>query len=201
MSILGEQAGSVVVTIAVIAILYALIASGVGWAAGCSAIISDAGLGDKSKILGHKHPKFGTSDYAFYIVGGVGILFTIAMYMGGDSVNTIFDMMFSFSSIIFLASYAFMYPSLARLRRVDPDCKRPFAVPKALVWYASYLPAIMIVIAMVVFSLPSNGGDLGTSLLINWGGFALVSLVGFGIYLNGKRREKAEAPSVATSEE
>ncbi len=197
----GESAGNAITTVAIIGMVYALCASGIGWAMGSSNIIAAAGLGEKSKIFGHTHPKFGTPDYAFYIVGGVGCLFTVGMFMGGDSINAVFDIMFSFSSIIYLSSYAFMYPALIKLRSVDPDRPRPFKVPgKFGLIYAGLFPCACIILAMVSFSLPANGGDLMSSLAINWGGFGLITLIGFLLYLNGKRNEKAQAAVAQKSE-
>lgn len=194
-SVFGS-ASKIITSIVVIGIIYGLLASGIGWAFGTANVISSAGLGEKSAILGHKNKKFGTPDFAYLIVGIAGTLYTISSYSGSSSVNAIYDVIFSFSSILFMAPYLFMYPAVIKLRYCDPNHERPYKIPggKIGLWLSGILPAICVAFAMVSLSLPKSttANPLAYELQI-WGGFFIIVLIGIGLHFNGIRRAKKAA--------
>ncbi|QAT42774.1 APC family permease [Aminipila luticellarii] len=195
-SIGGEALGKVLTSLIVIAIVYGLAASGIAWAFGTSAVISSAGLGEKSAILGHKNKKYGTPDYAYLIMGIFGTAYTVLSFAGGDSINAIYDFIFCFSSMLFMTPYVFMYPSLIRLRKIDPDRERPYKVPGGNigVWVCGLLPTISVIFAIVGLSLPAEGvANPGMQLLKSWGGFAVITLIGILLHYNGERKAKKAA--------
>lgn len=190
-SIFGGASG-IITSIVVIGILYGLLASGIGWAFGTANVISSAGLGEKSAILGHKNKKFGTPDFAYLIVGIAGTLYTISSYAGGSSVNAIYVVIFSFSSILFMTPYLFMYPAVIKLRYVDPDHERPYKIPggKVGLWLSGILPAICVAGAMIGLSLPGNNPNPVLYECKVWGGFVIIVLIGIVLHYNGIRRAK-----------
>lgn len=195
--IFGSSA-NIITSLVVICIIYGLLASGIGWAFGTANVISSAGLGDKSAILGHKNKKFGTPDYAYLIVGIAGTIYTISSYSGGSSINAIYALIFSFSSILFMVPYLFMYPAVIKLRYNDPEHERPYKIPGGMlgVWLSGILPAVCVAGSMIALSLP--GSNEKNPFLYEcklWGGFTVIVLIGVALHYNGIRKAKKKQES------
>lgn len=187
----------------VIASLYAMLASGIAWALGSSYVISTTGLDQRSKILGHYSKKFGTPDSAYIISAIVGTIYVLFNYLGGDSVQSIFWVIFSFSSMVYLAPYVLMFPAVIKLRYKEPNTERPYKIPggKIGLWVFGLLPTLGTIFAIIGFALPKDPTiDVLPYELKMWGGFALVVLIGVVIYFNSKRRAKKEAKAVAATQ-
>lgn len=186
----GPGFGKVIGALIVIAIIYALCASGIGWAFGTANVIASAGLGEKSAILGHTNKKFGTPDYAYLIMGIVGTIYTFFSYKGGSNVEAVANFIFSFSTILFMFPYVFMYPSVIALRKKDPDHVRPYKIPGGNVglWLAGAVPAVIVVISMICLTIPEDGNMM--TMVKTWLGFLAVVVVGVIIYINGERKNK-----------
>ncbi|MBV7276087.1 amino acid permease [Clostridium sp. PL3] len=186
---------SFVSTLIVIAFIYAMVASGIGWALGTSYVISTTGLDQQSKILGHINKKYGTPDYVYMITAAFGTVYVVFNYMGGSNVQAIFWVIFSFSSMVFLAPYLFMYPAVIKLRYTEPDLERPYKIPGGMlgVWFCGGITTLSIISAIVCFSLPPAGTENPLIYELKmWGGFATVVLFGVGLYLKNARKAKQE---------
>lgn len=189
-SVGGAGFGKVIGTLIVVAIIYALCASGIGWAFGTANVISAAGLGEKSAILGHTNKKFGTPDYAYLIMGIVGTVYTFFSYKGGSNVEAVANFIFAFSTILFMFPYVFMYPSVIALRKKDPDHERLYKIPGGNVglWLAGVVPSAVVVVSMVCLTIPTDGNMM--TMVKTWAGFLAVVVVGVIIYFNGERKHK-----------
>lgn len=186
---------SFLATIIVIAFIYAMVASGIGWALGTSNVIASTGLDQQSKILGHYNKKYGTPDYAYIITAVFGTIYVAFNYMGGSNIQSIFWVIFSFSSMIFLAPYLFMYPAVIKLRYKEPNVERPYKIPGGIIgtWICGLLPTIGIVFAIICFALPPAGTkNVLVYELKMWGGFAVVILFGVALYLKNLKKAKKD---------
>ncbi|AKN31601.1 amino acid permease [Clostridium carboxidivorans P7] len=184
---------SFVSTLIVIAFIYAMIASGIGWALGTSYVISTTGLDQQSKILGHINKKYGTPDYVYIITAAFGTVYVAFNYLGGSNIQAIFWVIFSFSSMIFLAPYLFMYPAVIKLRYKEPDIERPYKIPGGMVgvWFCGGITTLGIIGSIIGFSMPpaETVNPLMYELKM-WVGFAIVVLFGVGLYLKNARKAK-----------
>ncbi|HHY94142.1 MAG TPA: APC family permease, partial [Firmicutes bacterium] len=87
-------------------VLFTFLANMVTWSIGANRVIAATGLDKKvPSLLGHKHPKYHTPDYAYYIMGVVGTVLVIGNYVGSENVQNVFWTLFALSSIVFLLPY------------------------------------------------------------------------------------------------
>ena len=137
-SVLGAAAGPTFAIVA-IGVLFTFLGNMVTWSIGANESIAATGMDATAPgIFGHKHPKNGTPDYAFYLMGAIATALTIATYALFGTNDGIFWAIFTVSSIVFLLPYLLMFPSIVVLRRKFPDHPRPYKVPGgntgALIW-------------------------------------------------------------------
>lgn len=188
-------------TIMTLAVLYCLLASAIAWLMGANHVMVATGLDQKSKILGHVHPKYGTPDYAYYIVGIFGTIYTILNYLGGSGVQSIFWVIFAFSSIMYMIPYLVMFLSVIKLRYVESEIDRPYKIPggKAGVWICGILAEIGMIITIVSFSFPPEGTEnVFMYELTMWGG--LIATMAIGVFLTisaNKKKKKLELKDAA----
>jgi len=166
--------------------LYAFMFS---WAYGANCVISATGLDKKVKILGHRHPKHESPDYAFYTMGFVGTLLLLGNSVGLKSVQQIFWTIFALASVLFLLPYLLMFPAVLKLRKKEPETERPFRIPggKIGLWITVILGEFFILLACIFFFVPPKATEnvfrYELSLVLG----ILVTLgIGVLIHLRGK---------------
>jgi amino acid transporter len=129
------------------------------WAYGANCVIAETGLDKKVKFLGHKHPKHGSPDYAFTIMGVIGSVLIIGNSIGMQNIQQIFWTIFALSSVIFLLPYLLMFPAVIKLRALHPGRERPYSIPfgKIGLWITVFCGEFFILIAVFFFFIPPKG--------------------------------------------
>ncbi|HHU08295.1 MAG TPA: amino acid permease [Clostridiaceae bacterium] len=140
---------TVIFTILILASIITLVANMITWALGANESFMAADLDKRSKLLGHRHKKFGTADNLYYIMGIVSTILIILNYALSGDANDIFWTIFSFASIVFLANYLFMFPAALKLKYTD-DTPRAYSVPggKFGMWVAVILCFFFVALAI-----------------------------------------------------
>jgi len=176
--------------------LLSFVANMVTWSLGANRVIAATGL-DKQvpSVLGHKHPKYDTPDYAYYIMGMVSTILIIGNYAGSENVQNIFWTLFALSSIVFLIPYLFMFPAIIILRHKFPEKVRPFRVPggKLGLWLCAILGEFFILLACIFFFIPPEGTEnvlMHEAYLV--GGTIVSILIGLYIYWRGQMTLRAQ---------
>lgn len=156
---LGDSAiARAVVTALGIGALFCFFASLIPWTIGANlAAAESAQQGDLPKIFAHTHPERGTPTGAAMLTSVVGTVFTLG-YAGlfsltDGAIDDVFWNLFAFSSVIFLLPYVVMMLAFGKLRRIDPDRRRPYRVPggRAATWVITWLPTVLLALAAVFF--------------------------------------------------
>lgn len=189
-SVFGGAQRPVFVVIVIIAAL-TLVANMVSWSMGACEVLSAARLDKRSRLLGHRNKKYGTSDGLYIIMGLIATALLVLNFALSGDANEAFWTILSFSFVIFLLPYLFMFPACARLRRTDPDTPRPYRVPggKFGLWLSVGLCEL--VVAVCIFFLFKDAGA-GLPLWTLIIGTALTTLVGMLLYRSGKKGSAAE---------
>jgi len=194
-SVLGAAAGPVFVVVA-LGVLFTFIGNMVTWSIGANESIAATGM-DKTApgVFGHKHPRNGTPDYAFYLMGIIATVVTIITYALFGNNEGIFWAIFSLSSVVFLLPYLLMFPTIVVLRKKFPNQQRPYVVPggKAGAWIWSLLCEAGILFTLALFFLaPPEGTPLGAFYAITVGGTVISVAVGFWLYAHAKKAKTLE---------
>lgn len=173
-------------------LLATFLANMVTWSLGANRVIATAGLDRQvPSVLGHIHPRYGSPDYAYIMMGMVATILAVGNYLTFTSVASVFWTIFALSSVVFLLPYLLMFPAFLTLRLRRPDQPRPFAVPggAAGAWICTILGEFFILIAVVFFFLPpGETTDVWAYEIQLIGGTLLTILAGVVIYAQGRRR-------------
>jgi amino acid transporter len=168
------------------------------WAYGANCVIAETGLDKKVKILGHKHPKHGSPDYAFMIMGVIGTVLIIGNSIGMRNIQQIFWTIFALSSVIFLIPYLLMFPAVIKLRALHPTRERPYTIPcgKIGLWITVLCGELFILIAVFFFFIPPKDtvNVLRYELSLCVGVFVTLA-VGLLIHFKTKRGFPQSTPS------
>ncbi len=142
----------------IIVFFMALFAFVFAWAFGGNSIIVETGIAKKVKLLGHRHAKYDSPDYAFYIMGTVGTVLLVGNYIGMKNIQQIFWTIFALASILLLMPYLLMFPAVIKLRHDAPDVPRPYRIPggKIGLWTSVILGEFFLLLACVFFFVPPN---------------------------------------------
>lgn len=127
-TVFGSAARPVFVTIIVVTSL-TLVANMVSWTMGANEVFAAGNLDKRSKLLGHRNKKFDTPDGLYIIMGILSTLLLVLNFALNENANEVFWIILSFSFVIFMIPYLFMFPSLIKLRQIDPDTERPYKIP------------------------------------------------------------------------
>ena len=181
-TVLGPLSRPAFYVIIVVAML-TLVSNMVTWTLGANEALAAAELDKRSKLLGHRSAKYGTPDGLYIIMGVLStILIVLNFSLSGDA-NEIFWTIFSFSSVIFLLPYLFMFPAAVKLRKSDPKTPRIYKAP-ALTFCAVICE--ICVAASIFFLFKDAGSGFALGLLIV--GTLLTTLAGFWLYKAGDRK-------------
>lgn len=185
-TVFGSAAQPMFYIIIVITLL-TLVSNMITWSLGANETLMGAEMDKRSKLLGHRHKKFGTPDNLYYILGIVSTLLIVLNYALSGDANEIFWTIFSFSTLIFFLSYLFMFPAAVKLRLSDPETERPYRIPGGK--FGITLCAVLgelVIGACVVFLFKDSGGGFPLWVLII--GTLLTTISGFWLYSAGKNK-------------
>ncbi len=146
--------GGFVVTLLGIGALYSFLANMVTWTTGANKTAAEAAdEGELPAIFGKLHP-VNKSPVSAFVLTGIISTFVIVIYgfMAGSN-EDLFWTLFAFSSMVFLLPYLALFPAFLKLRKIDPDCERPYRVPggDGLAWVMVVLCMLFIIQAIVFF--------------------------------------------------
>lgn len=162
-----------------IALVFVYISYIFAWAIGGNSVALEAGeAGEFPKI-------FAKTNKAHAPVGPavlMGIASTVLMVVYGltaGSGSDLFWTLLAFTSIIFFFPYIVLSFALIKLRHDDPDIERPFAIPgKVLPIVVALAHAALLAFAVVGFTLPPEGEDPVTYLVVVVGGVIVTQIIG-----------------------
>ncbi|GCF93190.1 amino acid transporter [Enterococcus florum] len=106
-----------------------LISNMVSWTLGANEVFIAARLDQRNRFLKHRSKKYGTPDGLYYFMGIVATFLIIINYATTGDANAIFWTIFSFSVIILMIPYLFMFPAAVILRKKDAEMSRIYQVP------------------------------------------------------------------------
>lgn len=169
--------------------LYTLITNMISWTMGGTEVLTSANLDTKSGLLGHRHPKYGTADYAYYIYGFISSFLVIVNFSLSENANEIFWTILAFSFVIFLMPYLWLFPTVVKLRKKDRETERPYKVPGGDfgLKLSAFIGEIFIAASIAFLFLPDESYNLKiyyTTLIV---GTLITVLVGIGLYKKGRK--------------
>lgn len=184
-SIFGPAQNTIFVILIALSIS-TLVANMVTWMMGANESFQGAELDKRSKLLAHRHPKYETSDNLYYIMGAVSSVLIILNYALSGDANDIFWAIFSFSSIVFMLCYVYMFAAFIKLKLTD-DTPRAYEVPggKGGAWFVTILCEVGVLLAIYflidwdVTAYPFWMITIGTVLTV---------LVGLWLYKVGEKK-------------
>ena len=183
--VFGPAGRGVFYTVIVIAML-TLVSNMVTWALGANETLAAAGLDKRSRFLSHRHARYGTPDNLYYIMGAIATaLIAVNFLLSGDA-NEIFWTILSFSTLIFLLPYLFMFPAAVKLRSTDERTPRPYRIGggKAGIVIAAILCELCILASIFFLFADSEPGFARFMLIF---GTLITIVAGFWLYAAGKK--------------
>lgn len=178
-------AADVIFKILIALALFTLMANMISWTLGGVEVLDESDLKKKSKLLAHRHKKFDTPDYSYVLMGLIStILIVFNFSLDGDA-NDVFWTILSFSFVVFLLPYLWLFPAFVKLRLTDAETKRPYLVPfgKAGMWISAALGEFFIGLSLIL--LFTEGDALYYSVLIV--GTVLTAAYGLYLYFRGDK--------------
>lgn len=127
-TVLGPAQHVFFVIIIVVASL-TLVSNMVSWTMGANEVLAASELDKRSKLLGHRNKKYDTPDGLYVIMGILSTFLLILNFSLSGDANDIFWVILSFSFVIFMLPYLFMFPAALKLRKTDSATERPYSVP------------------------------------------------------------------------
>jgi amino acid transporter len=163
----------------------------VTWTMGANRTAAQAAEeGTLPAIFGKLHPVNKTPVGAYIITGIVSTLVVIVYGFLAGSNEDLFWTLFAFSSIIFLLPYLMLFPAFLKLRKSDPDAKRPYRFPgsKTFAWIVSIICMIFVAQAIIFFVwVPGEPIDMAFALPILIG-VVVTLLIGEVLLLVSKKK-------------
>jgi amino acid transporter len=191
-AVLGNSTlANIAVIILGIGALYTFFANMVTWTMGANRTAAQAAEeGTLPGVFGRLHPVNKTPVGAYIITGIVSTLVVIVYGFLAGSNEDLFWTLFAFSSIVFLLPYLMLFPAFLKLRKSDPDAKRPYKFPggKTFAWIMSIICILFIIQAVVFFVwVPGEPIDwsFATPILI---GVVVTLIIGEVLLLVSKKK-------------
>lgn len=183
------SAAPVIFNIVVGLALFTLLTNMISWTLGGTEVLSVADLDKKAPgVLGHRHKKYDTADYSYYILAGVSSLLIILNFALSEDANEIFWTILSLSFIVFLLPYLWLFPTVVKLRKTDSATPRPYTIPGGTkgLWISAILGELFILASILLLFLPDPSYNLpvyyGTLII----GTAISTWIGVIIYRRGR---------------
>ena len=178
--------GNILFYIVIFGAILTLVANMITWTLGGDESFMAANLDKRSKFLGHRHPKYGTADNLYYVMGVISSLLLVLNYSLSGDANEVFWTIFAFSSIVFMLCYLLMFPAALKLKFTD-DTPRVYAVPGGKAGMVVIFILCMLSVGIATFSLldldPSGYGFWMQTV-----GLILTFGVGIYLYYAGKKK-------------
>lgn len=175
--------------IVIVVAMLTLVSNMVSWTLGANQVMVASKIDQRVKMLSGRSKKYGTPS-ALYIIMGIvsSILITLNFSLSGNA-NEVFWIIFSFSLIIFMIPYLFMFPAVAILRKKDPQTKRIYKIPGGN--FGLYL-TVFLTEGCMLLSLYFMIKDAGSALALwTFGiGTLITTLMGIWIYYKGRTLDK-----------
>lgn len=191
----------VVVGVIAVALVLVYISYIFGWMIGGNAVALEAG--EAGELPGW----FAKSTSAHAPVGPavlLGIASTALMLVYGltaSSGSELFWTLLAFTSIIFFLPYIVMSFNLIKLRSIDPDAERPFAIPgKRFPMVVAVLNFAFLAVAVVGFMVPPEGEDPLGYVLFMLGGLVISQIIG-EVLIGRAAKKNAGTAAAADGEE
>lgn len=183
-TVFGAAERPIFVVIIVVAAL-TLVSNMVSWTMGANEVLAASELDKKSKLLGHRNEKFDTPDGLYIIMGILSTLLLVLNFALSGDANEIFWIILSFSFVIFMLPYLFMFPAVITLRNKDPETERPYSVPggKFGLWLSVILCEACIALSIIFLFKDAEGGLALWTLII---GTIITTIFGFMLINAGK---------------
>jgi len=177
----------------IVGLLFTFFGNMVTWSIGANHSIAATGM-DKTApgVFGHESKRFGTPDYAFYLMGAIATVVTVVNYTLFASNESIFWTIFALSSVVFLLPYLLMFPALVVLRKKFPEQHRPYKVPLgdagAWIWTILCEAGIVLTLFLFFYAVPE-----GTPKALYWGitGIGTLASIAVGVWLYYHAKNKA----------
>lgn len=188
-SVFGPAQDAVFYVIIVVSML-TLVSNMVSWSLGANEVLAAAELDKRSKLLSIRSKKYDTPSELYYIMGVISTLLIILNFSLSEDANEIFWTLLSFSMLIFLLPYMFMFPAAYKLRISDPDTPRPYKIPggKAGMLICVGLCELFIGLSIVfMFKDAGSGFPLWTLII----GTLITTVLGLMLYRAGNKKEKS----------
>lgn len=161
-----------------IIVLFTFITNMVTWSMGaCRAAAEAAQEGELTPIFGKMDEKRGTPIGATILLGIVSTVVILAYGFIASSSDDLFWTIFAFSSVIFLFPYVFMFPAFLKLRKIDPNAKRPFKLSggNVVAFIAVAFGLFFVIQAIILFVFPDIFS--GTVEWITYSGPVLLGII------------------------
>lgn len=145
-------AGNAIFKILMAFALFTLMANMISWTLGGTEVLASAKLETKSRIFAHRHKKFKTADYSYILMGVISTILIVFNFLLSGDANDVFWTILSFSFVVFLLPYMWLFPAYVKLRLTDEDTKRPYTVPlgKAGMWISAILGELFIGLSLIL---------------------------------------------------
>ena len=173
-----------------------LVSNMISWTLGSNEALIAANLDQRSKFLAHRHPKYGTTDHMYIVMGILSTAMIVLNFsFGSEDANAIFWDVASFSYVIFLMPYLVEFAAGIRMRYKDKETKRVYSVPGGLagMWVCSLL--CLICDGLAIYFLFADDITAG-----NWFAFwvklagTLLCFVSGEILYRSKKKTAADTP-------
>lgn len=140
-SIFGP-AQTVVTDVLVVISCLTLVSNMLSWTLGANESLIAADLDRRSRFLGRRSKKYGTAAGLYVLMGILStVLLILNFTLGSGEANAVFWDVLSFSFVIFMVPYLFMFSAAVKLRYSDPDTRRIYRVPGGMagMWICAIL--------------------------------------------------------------
>ena len=170
--------------VVIVVAMLTLVSNMVSWTLGANEIMVASKIDQRVKILSGRSKKYGTPAALYIVMGVVSTVLVAFNFMLSGDANEVFWVIFSFSLIIFMIPYLFMFPAVAILRKIDPDTERVYKIPGGK--FGLYLTVILTegCILMSLFFMFKEADGLALSTFVI--GTIITTLVGVWIYFKGR---------------
>lgn len=189
-SIFGP-AQTVVTDVLVVISCLTLVSNMLSWTLGANESLIAADLDRRSRFLGRRSKKYGTAAGLYVLMGILStVLLILNFTLGSGEANAVFWDVLSFSFVIFMVPYLFMFSAAVKLRYSDPDTRRIYHVPGGMagMWICAILCLACVLIGVFFLFYENIAAGNWFAFWVKVIGTALCVLTGEWLY-----RAKPEA--------
>lgn len=181
------SAQPVVFNILIIMTLFTLVSNMISWSMGGVEVLDAADFAQSNKVLGTKHKKYGTPYGSYLVMGGISTLLIVMNFAMSGSANEAFWTILSFSFVIFLLPYLWLFPAALKLRKENGE-NHPYKVPggKAGLYISAGLGFFFIALSVLLLFFTGSWDPVYHSTLII--GTVATTVVGLVLYKNSKKK-------------